>query len=95
MADVAALEEAPFTVGFAAETEHLQKHAQKKLLAKNVNMIAANQVGVEGSGFDAENNAMSVIWADDSREFSLQSKADLATGLRKLIAERYRASRAA
>lgn len=92
LADVAALAMAPFTVGFAAETDNLQEHARAKLVKKKVQMIAANQVGVSGRGFDANHNALTVIWADGSREFELQSKVQLASSLMDLVAERYRAS---
>ena len=92
LADVAALPRPPFTVGFAAETTDLHKHARAKLVAKKLQMIAANQVGVAGSGFDADNNALAVMWHDGSCELPLQSKVQLAVNLVDLIAERYRAS---
>jgi phosphopantothenoylcysteine decarboxylase/phosphopantothenate--cysteine ligase len=92
LADVAALPDGPFTVGFAAETENLQMYAKKKLTAKKLNMIAANQVGISGRGFDVDDNAVTVYWPDGSREFEIQSKEELASGLMQLIAERYRAS---
>ena len=57
LAAVAALPAAPFTVGFAAETEKLVEHAQQKRRAKQVDIIAANVVG-NGQGFDCENNAL-------------------------------------
>jgi phosphopantothenoylcysteine decarboxylase/phosphopantothenate--cysteine ligase len=41
---VAALDKPPFTVGFAAETENLIDHAKEKLMAKGIDMIAANPV---------------------------------------------------
>jgi phosphopantothenoylcysteine decarboxylase/phosphopantothenate--cysteine ligase len=44
LADIAALPDAPFTVGFAAETENLAEYAQAKLREKRVQMIAANRV---------------------------------------------------
>jgi len=92
LADVAARHGAPFTVGFAAETTDLHKHARDKLIAKKLQMIAANQVGLAGRGFDSDHNALTVLWADGSREFALQSKVQLALNLMDLVAERYRAS---
>ncbi|MFT5174251.1 MAG: phosphopantothenoylcysteine decarboxylase/phosphopantothenate--cysteine ligase, partial [Gammaproteobacteria bacterium] len=94
LADVAALPRPPFTVGFAAETTDLHKHARAKLVSKKLQMIAANQVGVAGSGFDADHNALAVMWHGGSREFPLQSKVQLAANLVDLIAERYRATSA-
>jgi phosphopantothenoylcysteine decarboxylase/phosphopantothenate--cysteine ligase len=92
LADVAALPRAPFTVGFAAETTDVDKHARAKLTAKKLQMIAANQVGIAGRGFDADHNALTVMWQDGCCEFELQSKVQLASNLMDLIAERYRAS---
>ncbi len=88
LAEVAALPQAPFTVGFAAETEAMVEHARAKRLAKGVDMIAANRVGA-GRGFDAGDNALHVIWAGGERELPLTGKARLARQLLALIAERF------
>ena len=95
LAEVAALSPRPFTVGFAAETERVEEHARGKLRAKRLDMIAANQVGLADRGFNAERNALTVYWADGSREFALTSKRELAHGLIELIAERFGATRPA
>jgi phosphopantothenoylcysteine decarboxylase/phosphopantothenate--cysteine ligase len=79
-----------FLVGFAAETENVERNALAKLSAKNLDMIAANKVG-DGLGFDKDDNALTVYWRDGKRELSLTSKAALARQLVELIAERYRA----
>lgn len=92
LAAVAALNRPPFTVGFAAETTNVHEHARSKLVKKKLHMIAANQVGLPGQGFNSDNNALTVLWADGSREFELQSKAQLASHLMDLVAERYRAN---
>jgi len=88
LADVAALAKAPFTVGFAAETENLQEHAREKLTRKKLDMIAANQVG-DGQGFEAEQNALSVIDADSTTDLPQTPKAQLARLLIALIAKRF------
>ena len=88
LASVAALDDAPFTVGFAAETEKLREHALGKLERKKLNMIVANQVG-EGKGFDTDQNAVSVFWADGEKSFELTDKTGLAHDLLKLIAEQF------
>ena len=95
LAAVAALEPRPFTVGFAAETENLAEHARGKLAAKGLDMIAANEVGVPGRGFNSEENALTVFWADGSEELALASKRDLARRLVSLVAERFHAARPA
>lgn len=80
----------PFLVGFAAETEHVERNALTKLTNKNLDMIAANKVG-DGLAFDKDDNALTVYWQDGKQELSLTSKAALARQLVELIAERYRA----
>ena len=45
LSEVAARANPPFTVGFAAETEHLADNAKQKLANKKLDMMAANQVG--------------------------------------------------
>ena len=91
-AGVAAMDGGPFTVGFAAETESVQAHAQDKLDRKGLDMIAANRVGLPDRGFASDRNALSVLWRDGgSRELGLAPKAELARSLIALVAERYRA----
>lgn len=90
LAEVAALPEAPFCVGFAAETEELERHAKAKLAGKKVQMVAANLVG-EGRGFESDLNALEVFWHDGSRRFDIAPKPILARQLAALIAERYHA----
>jgi phosphopantothenoylcysteine decarboxylase / phosphopantothenate---cysteine ligase len=94
LAAVAKLENRPFTVGFAAETERLREHALSKLEAKNIDLIVANQVG-QGRGFDCEQNAVEVYWKGGERSFALMDKDDLARELVLLIAERFEQSRGA
>ena len=88
LASVAALDDRPFTVGFAAETEKLKEHALGKLERKRLDMIVANQVG-GGKGFDADQNAASVFWKDGEQQFEITDKTELALDLLKLIAERF------
>ena len=88
LASVAALDDRPFTVGFAAETEKLKEHALGKLERKRLDMIVANQVG-GGKGFDADQNAASVFWKDGEQQFEITDKTELAHDLLKLIAERF------
>ncbi len=95
LASVAALPRAPFTVGFAAETHDVAAHARDKLERKRIDMIAANQVGPD-CGFDRETNALTVFWAGGG-ELALGEggKGQLARRLVEVVAERYRAARAA
>jgi phosphopantothenoylcysteine decarboxylase/phosphopantothenate--cysteine ligase len=93
LASVAALANAPFTVGFAAETNDIATHAREKLEKKRIDMIAANRVGPD-CGFDRETNALTVYWPGGG-EAALGdgSKPMLARRLVELIAERYRVAR--
>lgn len=89
LATVASLPAPPFTVGFAAETDNLIHYARSKLERKKLDMIAANQVGIEGVGFDNEENVLSVFWADGGVELPRCSKKSLANKLVEIIIERY------
>ncbi|HZD53791.1 MAG TPA: bifunctional phosphopantothenoylcysteine decarboxylase/phosphopantothenate--cysteine ligase CoaBC [Woeseiaceae bacterium] len=94
LASVARLDDGPFTVGFAAETERLREHALAKLEAKRLDLIVANQVG-EGLGFDCPCNAVEVYWKEGEHSFPMTDKRVLAGELIELIAERYEAARGA
>jgi phosphopantothenoylcysteine decarboxylase/phosphopantothenate--cysteine ligase len=88
VAEVAALDGGPLTVGFAAETENLKQHALEKLSRKRLAMIAANRVGVEGSGFESERNEILLLSADGERNLGSGSKQELARLLIGAVAER-------
>jgi phosphopantothenoylcysteine decarboxylase/phosphopantothenate--cysteine ligase len=90
LASVAALDDAPFTVGFAAETHDLERYARGKLENKRLDMVVANSVG-EGKAFDSDQNAVEVHWREGTRAFPLAAKARLARELVELIAARYEA----
>ncbi len=66
-------------VGFAAETEDLLEHARAKLLAKNLDLIVANDVAGEGAGFGGDSNAGVILRRDGSQvEVPLGSKRQMA-----------------
>jgi phosphopantothenoylcysteine decarboxylase/phosphopantothenate--cysteine ligase len=87
VASVAALENKPFTVGFAAETQHVIGYAQGKLAKKNLDMIIANDVSVRDIGFNSDDNAVIVISADRQVELAKASKRQLARSIIDLIAQ--------
>lgn len=62
LAFVAASENAPFTVGFAAETNDVIKHAGEKMQRKGINMIIANDVSRDDIGFGADANEVAVLF---------------------------------
>ncbi len=91
VAAVAALPNAPFTVGFAAETEQLETYARGKLVDKGLDMIAANWVGdrAKGGGFESEDNALQLFWDGGDVVLEFAPKTRLALQLMTIIAERY------
>lgn len=99
LADVAAHALRPaLVVGFAAETDDVAAYARGKLLRKGLDMIAANRVGVAGSGFESDDNALLVLWREaggDTRSQSLgpAGKRVLADALLDLVARRLLATR--
>ena len=89
LATVAGSAQRPFTVGFAAETDSVEQHAREKLERKNLDMIAANEVGAT-KAFDCDDNALLVLWRGGGRvELPHAPKRELARALVALIAERY------
>jgi phosphopantothenoylcysteine decarboxylase/phosphopantothenate--cysteine ligase len=90
LATLAAQTVRPFLVGFAAETHDVEQYAREKLKRKGLDMIAANQVG-SGLGFEADDNALNLYWADGAVELARTSKTELARQLVTKVAERYRA----
>jgi phosphopantothenoylcysteine decarboxylase / phosphopantothenate---cysteine ligase len=76
-----------FLVGFAAETDHLREHARQKLREKNVDLLVANAVGQDGSGFAGDTNAAVLMDADGELEVPLTSKRELAERIWDRVAE--------
>ena len=94
LATVAGRAERPFVVGFAAETESVEQNARTKLLRKNLDMIAANEVS-HTKGFDCEDNHLVLLWRNARQDLGSGPKLALARELVRLIAETYTASVAA
>lgn len=94
LASVAGLDAAPFTVGFAAETENVREYALGKLENKRLDMIVANRVG-ENIGFDTDDNAVDVYWKGGEQRFDKAAKSELAEQVIKLVAARYMDTRGA
>jgi phosphopantothenoylcysteine decarboxylase/phosphopantothenate--cysteine ligase len=90
LAEVAAHPRRPrLVVGFAAETEDLEGNARAKLARKGVDLLAANRVGEPGTGFESDDNALTVFGRDGTRlALGPAPKRALADALVQLIAER-------
>ena len=92
LASVATLDNAPFTIGFAAETENVIEYARGKLTKKKLDMIIANRVGRD-CGFDRDDNAATALWNGGEKSFPTSSKIDLARNLIELATEHFYAVR--
>ena len=88
LASVASLDAAPFTVGFAAETENVRGYALDKLKNKKLDMIIANRVG-DDCGFDCDENAVEVYWQGGEQSYAKAAKTELARQIIQLVANRY------
>ncbi len=66
-------------IGFAAETDHLEEYAVKKLREKNADMIVANNVKTEGAGFGTDTNIVTFFRRDgSSKNLPLMQKQEVA-----------------
>ena len=70
--------EGQFLCGFSMETENMLENSRKKLTKKNVDMIVANNLKVQGAGFGGDTNVVTLITEDKTVELPLQSKEDVA-----------------
>lgn len=80
-----------FMVGFAAETQDVEKYAHNKLIDKKLDMIACNDVSRQDIGFANDDNAMTVFFADKyqhpSASLAKMPKKDIAKELVNLMAK--------
>ncbi|MBI3897781.1 MAG: bifunctional phosphopantothenoylcysteine decarboxylase/phosphopantothenate--cysteine ligase CoaBC [Gammaproteobacteria bacterium] len=80
-----------YTVGFAAETDDLETYARAKLQTKNIDLVAANLVGAQGLGFEADDNELLLVDRTGSTPLTRAPKGALARALIHEIALRYHA----
>jgi len=90
VASVARHEQRPFTVGFAAETRDVENYARQKIARKGLDLIVANDVSRGDIGFNSDQNAVTVIWAEGQQALELASKGQIARSLVNLISEHYK-----
>lgn len=77
-------------VGFAAETDALEDSARAKLNSKNLDLVIANEVGVEDSGFEVETNRAMIIDRDGNIDrLPLMSKRELASKILDEVSKRF------
>ena len=70
-----------FLCGFSMETENMIENSKAKLAKKNLDMIAANNVKVDGAGFGTDTNILTLITADNQKELPIMSKDEAADAL--------------
>ncbi|GEL06838.1 bifunctional phosphopantothenoylcysteine decarboxylase/phosphopantothenate--cysteine ligase CoaBC [Salisediminibacterium halotolerans] len=78
-----------YLVGFAAESEHIEYYAKKKLSEKGLDLIAANSIVAEGSGFDGDTNAL-MLYDRDGNEVEIRLTAKRAAAKQLLDAVQVR-----
>ena len=92
VAAVARLPQRPFTVGFAAESEHLVEYARRKLVRKKLDLVIANDITQPGIGFNSDNNAVTLVDAAGEQVIDQRSKTQLARELVTILAEKLASS---
>lgn len=80
--------EGQFLCGFSMETQNMLENSRQKLTKKNVDMIVANNLKVQGAGFGGDTNVVTLITADGATELPLQSKEEVAGKLLEEIMEK-------
>ncbi len=70
--------EGQFLCGFSMETENMLENSKKKLVKKNLDMIVANNLKVDGAGFGTDTNIVTLISTDDVKELPIMSKDEVA-----------------
>lgn len=79
--------EGQFLCGFSMETENMVENSRKKLEKKNLDMIAANNLKVEGAGFQGDTNIMTLITRTEEIQLPLLSKEETAAKILDKIME--------
>ena len=79
LAELGRIKTQQILVGFAAETENLIAHAAEKLQRKNADLIVANDVTLQGAGFNADTNIVKLLYKDGNvEELPQMAKKELA-----------------
>ena len=78
LATMSARKKSQFVCGFSMETENMLENSKAKLEKKNLDMICANNLKVEGAGFGTDTNVVTLITKNDVRELPIMSKEEVA-----------------
>jgi len=84
---VSELQDKPYVVGFAAETDNLLANADKKLKGKNLDLIVANDVSDKGIGFNSEQNEVTLITSKEKTLIERQSKKKVSRQIIDFISD--------
>lgn len=79
--------EGQFLCGFSMETENMLENSKAKLEKKNLDMIVANNLKVQGAGFGTDTNVVTLITTDTIKELELMSKDQVADAILTAILE--------
>lgn len=77
-----------FLCGFSMETQNMLENSRAKLQKKNLDMIAANNLKVQGAGFAGDTNVVTLITEDSEKELPIMSKTEVAHKILDEIASR-------
>lgn len=72
-------------IGFAAESQDVEKNARLKLEAKNLDMVVANDISRQDTGFGVDTNQVTLITANDMKKLPLVTKEETALLIWKAI----------
>lgn len=78
LATMSARKKNQFICGFSMETENMLQNSKAKLEKKNLDMICANNLKVEGAGFGTDTNVVTLITKDKVKELPIMSKEEVA-----------------
>mgnify|MGYP004714190555 CR=1 FL=1 len=70
-----------FLCGFSMETENMLENSKKKLAKKNLDMVVANNLKVEGAGFGVDTNVVTLITKEDVKELPCMNKEEVAIAI--------------
>ena len=85
---VSELEDRPYVVGFAAETDKLIENAENKLKHKKLDLIVANDVSDKSIGFDSEENEVTLITKEEKQLLKKQNKKKISKKIIEFISGR-------
>ncbi len=78
LASMSARKNGQFLCGFSMETEHMLENSRAKLAKKNLDMIVANSLRMEGAGFGTDTNIITILTKDHTQELPKMSKDEAA-----------------